>query len=115
MAAQAPPPAVIARFRLPIARLAQWYIAARRQYPGVRLTSWWRSRERNAAVGGQPTSQHLVGCAIDVVGVPLAQAQRLAAQYGLTAIASQRGAVHVQALPAGTVARLLRAEPELLS
>lgn len=31
----------------------------------VTLTSFHRSRQRNASVGGAPTSRHLVGCAVD--------------------------------------------------
>ena len=31
------------------------------------ITSWIRSKKHNAAVGGQPTSQHLLGTAVDVV------------------------------------------------
>ncbi|MNC89294.1 Peptidase M15 [compost metagenome] len=35
--------------------------------PMFRLTSWYRSSERNAAVGGAPNSLHVEGLAIDVV------------------------------------------------
>lgn len=31
------------------------------------ITSWFRSKKRNAAVGGHPQSKHLSGFAIDVV------------------------------------------------
>ena len=31
------------------------------------VTSWWRSKKHNTAVGGVPTSRHLVGLAVDVV------------------------------------------------
>lgn len=48
-----------------------WWIprvsAALAQLPGARVTSFWRSPERNALCGGHPESQHLVGLAIDVV------------------------------------------------
>jgi uncharacterized protein YcbK (DUF882 family) len=114
MAAKAPPANLITRFRPQIVQLARCFVALRAAHPRIQLTSWWRSREHNERVGGQPTSQHLVGTAIDVVGVPLASAQQHAQRYGLTAIASNRGAVHVQALASGTVARILRAEPTLL-
>lgn len=31
------------------------------------VTSWWRSKAHNAAVGGVRTSRHLVGLAVDIV------------------------------------------------
>src|SRR3981189_3224326 len=31
------------------------------------VTSWWRTAEHNAEVGGMPTSKHLTGDAIDVI------------------------------------------------
>ena len=31
------------------------------------VTSWFRSKKRNAAVGGHPQSKHLTGFAVDVV------------------------------------------------
>jgi hypothetical protein len=37
----------------------------------LRVTSVWRSPERNAAVGGVPTSRHLTGEAVDFVPVGL--------------------------------------------
>lgn len=50
-------------------------------------TSWWRSRSRNAAVGGLPASRHLWGGALDVV--PRIDRMRAAERYrgaGLTVI-----------------------------
>lgn len=34
--------------------------------PGATVTSWWRSKEHNARVGGAARSQHLIGTAVDV-------------------------------------------------
>ena len=42
---------------------------AMRGISGVRISSWYRTRASNAAAGGDPLSQHLVACAIDVAGV----------------------------------------------
>lgn len=36
-------------------------------WPEATLTSWWRSPEHNARVGGVPNSRHLRGTAVDVV------------------------------------------------
>jgi len=69
--------------------------------PAVRLTSWWRSRYRNAVVGGHPNSQHLTGLAIDVsrdaAGSAFANA---AAAYGLVPI-NEGDHWHIQRFPAG--------------
>ena len=44
-----------------------------------RVTSWVRSPEHNAAVGGLPNSKHLTGDAIDVVWTPLPSRDAVAA------------------------------------
>lgn len=36
---------------------------------GLQITSWWRSPEKNAAVGGARNSLHMIGLAWDVVPV----------------------------------------------
>lgn len=95
----------------------------------LRLTSWWRSAERNAAIkspkyptGGAPFSQHLLGTALDingsVVGVPQATLARAAgalmAAYGLQPpITSEGSSVHLQAYPAETAVRILTLLPWL--
>ena len=38
----------------------------------VAVTSWFRSQAENARVGGSPTSLHLAGLALDLVGTPQA-------------------------------------------
>lgn len=115
MAATAPPAELVTRFRPQMLKLGSFWKTLKAEGHRPRLTSWWRSIGHNREVGGQSSSQHLSGTAIDFTGVTLATVQPIAARFGLTAIASNRGAVHVQALPAGTVARLLRSEPALFS
>lgn len=36
----------------------------------IRVTSGYRCEELNKAVGGSPTSDHMKGCAADIVGTP---------------------------------------------
>lgn len=44
---------------------------------GMTITSWWRSAEKNAAVGGVYNSLHLVGLAWDVIPVTQENENRL--------------------------------------
>ncbi len=67
-------------------------------------TSWWRSLEQNARVGGSPDSQHLWGAAVDVVG-DLSAIERETRAVGLVAVRFPRH-VHIQAWPAGTARRI---------
>lgn len=72
----------------------------------VALSSWWRSRSENSRVGGDASSQHLVGFAADlVVDDPAAVVDRMIS-VGLTAV-DEGDHVHVQLLPAGVVIPLL--------
>lgn len=120
---QAPPRDLLIRFyaqNLAVVRTA----ALLSRFVPVRVTSWWRSGERNRAAGGNPASQHLVGAAIDLVSPGLSRDQFLplvaaaAGQYGAVvpqvASATSGRSVHVQAWPAGQLARLLRREPGLV-
>lgn len=70
----------------------------------VSWVNWWRSSSHNARVGGAPTSQHLLGLAVDVVPIEprararIAQALRTA---GLVVI-DEGDHLHVQLSAAGT-------------
>jgi hypothetical protein len=70
----------------------------------LRLTSWGRSRARNAAVGGKPRSQHLVWTAADFAGPTWAkdEARRRARSLGLIAF-DEGDHLHVQLFPAGVI------------
>ncbi len=66
------------------------------------VTSWWRSDEDNARVGGDPRSQHRWGVAVDLIGPDhgrLAEALRLEGFHVL----QERTHVHAQAFPVGSL------------
>jgi hypothetical protein len=86
--------------------IGRFRIAVNRSWrPGDAATSWFRSPRENAAVGGHPWSQHLVGLAADLVSPePGRLAARLRAE-GLVVVV-EADHVHVQAWPAGTLERL---------
>lgn len=44
--------------------------AARLAFPGLVVTSWWRSPARNRQVGGAAASQHQIGLALDLAPPP---------------------------------------------
>jgi len=72
----------------------------------AQLSSWWRSRGSNARVGGNSESQHLVALAVDLVVPDPARVVDKMNRLGLFAV-DEGSHVHVQLLPAGTVAPLL--------
>jgi hypothetical protein len=121
---QSPPAALIDRFYPQILGVARTWLWLARYVP-VEITSWWRDETRNAAAGGATYSQHLVGTAMDglVPGMTRAQllpyVQRIAKAYGADAPSkASEGSgrsVHVQGLPYGTVEKLLRRDPEVLT
>ena len=41
----------------------------------IRVTSGFRSPELNKAVGGSRTSDHMTGCAADIVGTPITKSE----------------------------------------
>ena len=102
-----PPPALLQTGWFPFILNFYWKafgVASR--FAGVRLTSWYRTPERNRLEGGSPESQHLFGIAWDVQ-VPLgsiASFVHLAENAGLSAVREKRH-VHLQLFPAGVLAR----------
>lgn len=80
--------------------------------PGtVTASSWWRSREENAQVRGDPHSQHLLGLALDVVRtgaepVLVDEMIRKLRGLGLTVV-DEGDHIHVQMFRAGIVGPLI--------
>lgn len=78
------------------------------------FTSWWRSPQENARVGGDPRSQHLLGLALDIVPADttlssLASALRAYASDALGTpfvVVLESDHVHVQRFPAGALSAL---------
>lgn len=80
-----------------------WFISranAALRLSGSSPSSWWRSVSVNESVGGAPTSQHLVGLALDVIGGDA----RVWRQSGLIVV-DEGDHLHVQAYPAGVLSR----------
>jgi len=102
-----PPPALLASGWFPF--ILNFYWRAVRlffTYSGLALTSWFRTPEVNRDEGGDPESQHLFGLAWDLAVPPQIAAQVVdtARQLGLVAV-DERTHVHIQAFPAGALAR----------
>lgn len=101
-----PPWTVIPRVGLPLLQA----FAARGSYGlticGAQPSSWYRDSATNRAVGGLPTSQHLLGLAFDSVISPRGcTAVELAATMGRLGLVGlvEADHVHTQAFPAGTI------------
>lgn len=71
----------------------------------TRVTSWWRNPTRNAEVGGAPTSQHLLGLALDLISNRPDEIVRAVRRSGLIVV-PESDHVHVQAWPAGIASRI---------
>jgi hypothetical protein len=120
---QLPPDPLVYQFLEPMRAVVLTWLTVAQVLP-IEITSWWRDEARNAAAGGNPGSQHLIGTAIDGLSPGMNRTQLLAfvepaARYfGVTAPAEGSSTsgrrVHVQGLPAGMTAQLLKANPNLL-
>lgn len=71
-------------------------------------TSWWRSAQANARVGGNEYSQHLLGLAIDLVAEDKPAATAAFERMGFIVI-DEGDHLHVQTLPAGWLRRMFGA------
>jgi len=102
-----PPAELLASGWFPFISNFYWRAVAGAQgFSGLRVTSWFRTPEKNRIEGGAQTSQHLLGLAWDVtVARDLREhlAEHMQAQ-GLVAVVERRH-VHIQAFPAGALAR----------
>jgi len=97
-----PPPAVAHAYASVFGLWIPPAVFVLNQFPGTIITSWFRTPEENAAVGGHPRSQHLVGWAFDLVA-PAGQAGRLAdaLQANQFEVVRESDHLHVQVFTAG--------------
>ncbi len=102
-----PPPELLGSPWFPFILNFYWRaVAGARGFRGIQVTSWFRTPEKNRIEGGAQDSQHLFGLAWDVAA-PRDSLQHLAEHLtaqGLVAV-RERNHVHVQAFPAGVLAR----------
>lgn len=101
MSWERPPSALLG----PLLPWVREFVAALRVVIGERLTwvNWWRSAAHNAAVGGDPHSQHLLGLAVDIVPLDQTRRARIAQalrSQGLVVI-DEGDHLHVQHSPKG--------------
>jgi len=102
-----PPPELLRSGWLPFISNFYWRaVAGARGFGGLRVTSWFRTPANNRIEGGAPESQHLFALAWDLTvsrsSLPhLVEHMR---RQGLVAV-QERDHVHVQAFPAGSLAR----------
>jgi len=102
-----PPPSLLASAWFPF--IANFYWRAVRlffMFPGLILTSWFRTPEVNRVSEGDPESQHLFGLAWDIDTPRTLRGQVLDAARALGLVAvDERTHVHVQLFPRGALAR----------
>ncbi len=102
-----PPPELLGSAWFPFILNFYWRaIAGARGFPGLRVTSWFRTPEKNRIEGGAEQSQHLFALAWDITA-PRDSLQHLQGhmqRQGLVTV-RERNHVHVQAFPAGVLAR----------
>jgi len=102
-----PPPELLQSGWFPFISNFYWRAVAGAQgFRGLTVTSWFRTPEKNRIEGGAQQSQHLFGLAWDL-SAPRESLEHLAqhmAAQGLVAV-RERNHVHVQAFPAGALAR----------
>lgn len=113
-----PPPSLVRAWRPAMERLVRTWNTIGAQVPDLEITSWYRSPAYNAATAGAAAfSQHTIGCAMDAKSSRIGKARLLtlvssvAARNGCTALGSEGTAVHVQALPNGTVRAFAQRQP----
>ncbi len=109
---QPPPELVVAVERLAPGVYRAFASRVNTALRGMNLTfvNWYRSPEHNRRVGGAPGSQHQIATAVDLVFPTSTRAlalKRLKAQ-GLIAV-DEGDHVHVQAYPANTALKIMRA------
>jgi len=102
-----PPPELLATGWFPFILNFYWKaVGVFWRFPGSVVTSWFRTPEKNRHEGGSTESQHLFALAWDVQPpveqIPLFVQHARAA--GLIAVREKRH-VHLQAFPAGALAR----------
>jgi len=97
-----PPPNVIAAVgRTPLVEFLRRVSGMLTYIPDGTLTSWYRTPERNRAVGGARRSQHLLGLAIDLDTPDPDLVLELADLFGVVALdeTATKSHVHLQAMP----------------
>jgi len=109
MSAQYPPREIVIHFYDDMLQFlrsieAAWYLSP------FRVTSWWRSQNRNRSVGGHPYSQHLIGLAMDIQpieGASLWSLEQALEDNNLRTVTYQTH-VHAQLWPAGKLESFIR-------
>lgn len=105
MSVRIPPPDLLSAWQPGIFLLVLGAALVHRSAP-FEVTSWYRDREHNSAVGGRSASQHLIGCALDVVPRPGVTVEEVAEGFralGFTVVV-EPDHVHVQVWPASPIA-----------